>query len=141
MKKILLSIIFTASFATTISAQDNVKIEFLTLETFQQKVQDLQSQTWNYVGDKPCLIDFYASWCGPCRMLSPHLEALAKEFEGKIYIYKIDTQVERQLAQAFNITSIPSLLFCPVGKQPLMLRGYRDKATLEKEINQYLLAQ
>ncbi|MDR2684783.1 MAG: thioredoxin, partial [Prevotellaceae bacterium] len=156
--KTALSIIFLSIFAISSAQQqqtenqaiadeqtesDYGKVTFLTFESFKQKVVALQpgQNEWNYIGDKPCLIDFYASWCGPCRILSPHLDALAKELAGKIYIYKIDTQREKELAQIFNITSIPALLFCPVGKKPVMLRGYRDKAALEKEINQYLLVK
>ncbi|MDR1544528.1 MAG: redoxin domain-containing protein [Prevotellaceae bacterium] len=149
MRKLSL-IIICAVFATVIFAQDNTqqpenygKVTFLTFESFKQKIVPLKEgqNEWNYIGDKPCVIDFYASWCGPCRMLSPHLEKAAKEFAGEIYVYKIDTQQERQLAQIFNVTSIPMLLFCPIGKQPLMQRGYRDFETLKTEINQHLLGK
>jgi thioredoxin len=144
MKKILFSaIIFCVCFALNAQNKtDKHEIEFLTMETFKQKIVNLKAgnNEWNYIGDKPCLIDFYASWCGPCRMLSPHLDEMVKKFEGQIYIYKIDTQKERELASLFHINSIPTLLYVPMGgKQPVLQRGYRNAQQLENEINQYLL--
>ena len=82
---------------------------------------------WKYLGDKPCIIDFYASWCGPCKTIAPILEDLAKEYDGQIYIYKVNTEEEQELAGAFGIRSIPSLLFCPMNGAPQMAQGAMPK--------------
>ncbi len=107
--------------------------EHLTKETFLEKVFNYeQNKEWKYNGDKPCIIDFYADWCGPCRMVAPILEELSKEYEGKLYVYKIDTEAEQELASAFGIKSIPSLLFVPMEGQPQMAMGALPKETFEK---------
>ena len=110
-------------------------MEFLTTETFKQKVFDWdESKEWKYKGDLPCIIDFFANWCGPCKMVAPVLDKLAKEYEGKIHIYKIDTEDQRELAGMFGIQSIPSILFCPMEGQPQMAMGALPKATFESAI-------
>ena len=93
---------------------------------------------WNYLGDKPAIIDFYADWCGPCRAVAPILEELAEEYSGKIYVYKIDTEKEQELAQLFGIRSIPSLLFIPMKGQPQMAQGALPKSELKKAIDEIL---
>jgi len=97
----------------------------LTKQDFLERVMNYEkNQTeWIYEGDKPALIDFYADWCGPCRMAAPVLEELAKEYEGQIHIYKVDTQKERELAAVFGIQSIPAFLFVPKDGQPSMSNG------------------
>ena len=116
-------------------------MEHLTKETFLKKVFNYeQNKEWKYEGDLPCLIDFYADWCGPCKMVAPVLEELSKEYEGKIHIYKVDTEAEQELAGAFGIRSIPSMLFCPMDGQPQMAMGALPKATLKKAIDEVLLA-
>ncbi len=116
-------------------------MEHLTKESFLKKVFNFeQNKDWKYEGDLPCLIDFYADWCGPCKMVAPVLEELAKEYEGKILIYKVDTEAEPELAGAFGIRSIPSLLFCPMDSQPQMAMGALPKSTLKKAIDEVLLA-
>jgi len=118
------------------------KMEHLTKETFQKKVFNYEvNKEWKYEGDLPCLIDFYADWCGPCKMVAPILEELAKEYEGKIHIYKVDTEAQQELAAAFGIRSIPSLLFCPKDGQPQMAQGALPKASMEKAIKELLLAE
>jgi thioredoxin len=115
-------------------------MEHLTKETFLNKVFNYeQNKEWKFEGDKPCLIDFYADWCQPCKMVAPILEELAAEYEGKIDIYKIDTEDQQELAGAFGIRSIPSLLFCPMGEQPQMAQGALPKETLKQVINDVLL--
>jgi len=92
---------------------------------FLSKVWDYEknSEEWKYAGDKPCIIDFYADWCGPCRMVDPILNELAKEYAGKVVFYKINTDKERELAMAFGISSIPTYFFIPVKDKPQIARG------------------
>jgi thioredoxin len=117
-------------------------MEKLTKEAFLEKVFNYeQNKDWKYEGDLPCLIDFYADWCGPCKMVHPVLEELSKEYDGKIKIYQIDTEAEQELAAAFGIRSIPSLLFCPADGQPQMAQGALPKATLKKAIEEILLSK
>ena len=117
-------------------------MEKLTKEAFLEKVFNYeQNKDWKYEGDLPCLIDFYADWCGPCKMVHPILEELSEEYKGKINIYQIDTEAEQELAAAFGIRSIPSLLFCPADGQPQMAQGALPKATLKKAIEDILLSQ
>lgn len=110
-------------------------MENLTNETFKEKVFDYtQGQEWSYKGDKPAIIDFYADWCGPCKMITPILEELNTEYGDNINIYKIDTEKEAELAAVFGIKSIPSLLFIPLGEQPQMAMGALPKETFKKVI-------
>lgn len=115
-------------------------MEHLTKETFLNKVFNYeQNKEWKFEGDKPCVIDFYADWCQPCKIVSPILEELSKEYDGKINIYKIDTEDQQELAAAFGIRSIPSLLFCPKDEQPQMAQGALPKETLKQVIEDVLL--
>lgn len=108
-------------------------IAHLTVETFKQKVFNYEKNTdWKFEGDKPAIIDFYADWCGPCKMLSPIIEELAEEYKGIIDIYKIDTEDQQELASVFGIQSIPSLLFVPVEGIPTMATGALPKETLKE---------
>ncbi|NLI23486.1 MAG: thioredoxin [Bacteroidales bacterium] len=114
-------------------------LEHLTTETFKEKVFNYDvNKEWKFEGDKPCLIDFYADWCGPCRMVAPILEELAKEYDGKLNIYKVDTDKEQELAMVFGIQSIPSLLFVPKDGQPQMAMGALPKETFKKAIKDVL---
>lgn len=114
-------------------------IEFLTKETFKEKVFNWEeNKEWKYEGFVPCLIDFYADWCAPCKMVAPVLEELQKEYGDKLIIYKIDTEKEQELAGMFGIRSIPSLLFVPTEGQPQMAMGALPKATFEKAISDVL---
>ncbi|MDP4290929.1 MAG: thioredoxin [Bacteroidota bacterium] len=116
-------------------------MEHLTKQTFLEKVFNYEiNQEWKYEGKTPCLIDFYADWCGPCKMVAPILEELSKEYEGKINIYKIDTEAELELAGAFGIRSIPSLLFVPMEGKPQMVQGAIPKAQLKQAIDEILLS-
>lgn len=111
----------------------------LTTEAFKEKVFNYEAgQEWKYAGDKPCIIDFYADWCGPCKMIAPILEELSKEYDGKLHIYKVDTEAEGELAGAFGIQSIPSLLFVPMEGQPQMAMGALPKAQLKNAIKDVL---
>ena len=111
----------------------------LTAETFNSKVFDTTKETAVFLGDKPAIVDFTATWCGPCQRLAPILEELANEYKGKVDIYKVDVDKCRDLAQAFNISSIPAMLFIPTEGEPFMLVGLRNKEQLKTEIQKNLL--
>ncbi len=114
--------------------------EQLTKQAFLEKVFDYEkNKDWNFSGELPCIIDFYADWCGPCKMVAPVLEELSNEYEGKINIYKVDTEVEQELAGIFGIRSIPSILFCPKDDKPQMSQGALPKNALVDAINNVLL--
>ena len=113
----------------------------LTKADFLEKVANYeQSPTeWKYLGDKPALIDFYANWCGPCKMVAPILEELAEEYKDDIYIYKINTEEEQELSAVFGIRSIPTLLFVPMGENPQVAHGALPKDALKQAIDSVLL--
>jgi thioredoxin len=113
----------------------------LTKAEFLQKVANYEANPdkWVYLGDKPCIVDFYADWCGPCKMVAPILEELAQEYDGQIYIYKVDTEAEMELASDFGIRSIPTLLFCPMGEAPQIAQGALPKDALKRAIDEVLL--
>ncbi len=115
-------------------------MEHLTSETFKQKVFNYETnKDWKFEGKNPCIIDFYADWCGPCKMVAPVLEELSKEYEGKVDIYKVDTEDQQELAAAFGIRSIPSILFCPMNEQPQMAMGAMPKNSFVQMIDEVLL--
>ncbi len=121
---------------------------YLTKQDFLEKVMNYEKNQseWVYEGDMPALIDFYADWCGPCRKAAPILEELAKEYEGRIHIYKIDTQKEQELASVFGIQSIPAFLFVPQKGRPTMSNGIAQtdeetKAMFKKMIDEILLGE
>ena len=114
-------------------------LEHLTSETFKEKVFNFEmNKEWKFEGDKPCVIDFYADWCNPCKMVAPILEELQTEYEGKLNIYKIDTEDQQELAGMFGIRSIPSILFIPVEGQPQMAQGALPKESFEKAFEEVL---
>jgi thioredoxin 1 len=115
-------------------------MEHLTAETFKQKIFDYENnKEWQFAGQLPCIIDFYADWCGPCKMVAPVLEELSEEYEGKINIYKVNTEEEQELAAVFGIKSIPSLLFCPKDGKPQMAMGALPKESFDEVIKSVLL--
>ena len=114
-------------------------VQTITKQDFLDKVFNFEkSQEWDFAGEVPAIIDFYADWCGPCKALAPLLEDLQKEYDGKINIYKVDTEAEQELAGAFGIRSIPSLLFCPKGEKPQMAQGALPKQQFEELIKDIL---
>lgn len=116
-----------------------IMITHLTKDAFIEKVFDYKNEKeWNFKGEKPALIDFYADWCGPCKMVAPILEELNEEYKGKIDIFKIDTEAEQELASIFGIRSIPSMLFIPAAEKPQMAVGALPKNALEDAIKDVL---
>lgn len=145
MKKILL-LVFWASFINLFSAnvvdeKQTSYVEHLTKAKFLDKIYNYEKNPdkWVYEGDKPAIVDFYATWCGPCKAIAPLLEELAKEYDGKIVIYKIDTDKEKELSAAFGIRSIPTLLFIPMKGDPQVAQGALPKESLKRAIDEFLL--
>ncbi len=127
--------IFSQTTTSNSSSSSVSNIEHLTTNTFKQKIFDYsKSQTWSYKGKLPAIIDFYADWCRPCKIIAPHLEAISKEYKDKLNVYKVNTDKEQELAQVFGIQSIPAVLFIPVNGQPQMLIGAHPKEEYEKQI-------
>jgi thioredoxin len=117
-------------------------MEHLTKQTFLDKVFDYENKKeWDFSGELPCIIDFYADWCAPCKMVAPILEELAEEYKGKVNIYKIDTEAEQELASVFGIRSIPSILFVPKNDKPQMAAGALPKESFVQAINEILLSE
>lgn len=112
----------------------------MTNETFKKMIFNYEvNKDWKFEGSKPAIIDFYADWCPPCRQLSPLVEEIAKEYAGKIDVYKVDTDKETTLAQALGITNLPTLLFIPAKGKPQTTMGALPKESLVKAINEILL--
>lgn len=122
---------------------ENGKVIHLNKADFLTKVYNYEKNPneWIYEGDKPAIVDFYATWCGPCKMIAPLLEEMAKEYDGQIVIYKVDTDKEPELSAAFGIRSIPTLLFIPAEGEPQVAQGAMPKATLKKAIDEFLLGK
>jgi thioredoxin len=113
--------------------------QLLTKKDFLEKIYDYEkNKEWKYEGELPCIIDFYADWCGPCKMVAPILEELSAEFKGKVIIYKVDTEKEQELASVFGISSIPSMLFVPMNEKPQMAVGAQPKEALIKTMEKIL---
>jgi len=116
-------------------------MEHLTVDTFKTKVFNFEdNKEWKFEGNLPCIIDFYADWCGPCKMIAPVLDEIAEEFKEKLNIYKIDTEQEQELAGIFGIKSIPSILFVPISGKPQMAMGAMPKEGFVQAINEILLS-
>lgn len=119
----------------------NTNVQELTTEQFKQKVYDISKDELKYLGNKPAMVDFNATWCGPCKRISPILDELSNEYEGKIVIYKVDVDKNPEVAKAFGISSIPAILYIPMDNEPSMTIGSRDKAKFISEINTILLGK
>lgn len=117
------------------------KLEHLTAQTFKSKVMDYEKnpQQWVFEGDKPAIVDFYADWCKPCRMIAPIMEELAADYDGKIDIYKVDTEAQKELAAVFGIQSLPTVLFIPMQGKPTAQKGAMPKESYKQIIEDFLL--
>ena len=114
-------------------------MEHLTLTTFKSKIMNFDvNKKWKFEGKLPAIIDFYASWCGPCKTISPILEDLATEYKNKINIYKIDIEDQQELSKLFNIRSVPSVLFIPMNGEPQMSHGASSKSKFKEAIESIL---
>jgi len=151
MKKLTFTILFLS--ALTLNACNNTsragdgegnipegEVVHLTAANFKQLVWDYTKnpQEWSYKGDQPCIIDFYADWCRPCKMIAPIMVELSKEYKGKVRIYKINIDEQRELAKLFNVSSIPAVLFVPNKGKPQMAVGAMQKASYVEAIQQVL---
>jgi thioredoxin len=112
----------------------------LTTDKFKKEIFDYTTEKeWKFKGNKPVIIDFYADWCGPCKMVAPILEELAQEYKDNLIIYKVDTEVEQELSSVFRIMSIPSILFIPMEGQPMMQKGALPKHVIKQIIDEELV--
>lgn len=127
----------------TTTIEEGGQVIHLTKAEFLKKVFDYEAnpEEWKYEGDKPAIIDFYADWCGPCKRVAPILERLAKEYDGRIVIYKINTDKEKELSAAFGIRSIPTLLFIPLKEKPQLSQGALPEEAFRKVIDEFLLKE
>jgi len=143
MKKIAISIaiLFTLTIGSYGQNKENTgTVVHLTNEQFKKLVYNYETgKEWKYLGNKPCIIDFYADWCGPCRMMSPRLDEIAREYAGKIIVYKVDTEKERLLSSSLGIQSLPTILFIPQKGAPRGSLGAIPKEALVKAIHEVLL--
>ena len=115
------------------------KVNYITTQQFKDSVFDyVHEKEWNYKGQKPCVIDFYTTWCGPCKRLAPIMDELSEQYAGKVQFFKADTEQERELAYVFQIASIPQVLYIPVKGQPILLKGLYPKEEIIKIIDEHL---
>lgn len=144
MKKTILIAIAILAFGFTASAQEKKeesKVKHLTYNEFLKKVWDFEKNpnTFIYKGELPAVVDFYADWCGPCRRVAPIMEKLAEEYDGKLLVYKVNTDQERGLSAAFQVKSIPMVLFIPLEGQPAMQVGALPEEGYRKVIEEQLI--
>ena len=123
------------------STDGDIKPIYLTTADFKEKIWDYEANPdeWKYKGELPCIIDFYADWCKPCKMVAPIMDDLADHYDGKVIIYKVDTDKEKELASVFQVRSIPSILFAPMEGKPAMQPGAMKKEDYMNIINEYVL--
>jgi thioredoxin len=141
MKMIIIAVLCALGLVSALDAQEKKGVMTLSSKEFKTKVYDISAKNPEYLGSKPAIVDFYASWCGPCRAISPVLEELAKEYGDKIVIYKVDVDASRDIAQAFGIRSIPAVLFIPMKGEAQMTVGGRSKEDFKKQIDTILLGK
>ncbi|MCG2651874.1 thioredoxin [Alloprevotella tannerae] len=120
-----------------------MSVQNLTIADFKKQIMDFEAnpQEWKYLGDKPAIIDFYATWCGPCKATAPVLEKIAEKYDGRINVFKVDVDKEQELAALFGVRSIPSLLFIPMNEKPQMATGAMMQNDFERAIADILLKE
>ena len=120
-----------------------MSVQNLTMADFKKQIMDFEAnpQEWKYLGDKPAIIDFYATWCGPCKDTAPVLEKIAEKYDGRINVFKVDVDKEQELAALFGVRSIPSLLFIPMSEKPQMATGAMMQNDFERAIANILLKE
>jgi len=136
MKKLMICMLLTGA-AMTMQAGG---VKYMTTSEFKTQVFDYTAESeWCYKGDVPCIIDFYTTWCGPCKRLAPIMEELSEKYDGKVLFYKADTERERELAMVFQISSIPQVLYIPTEGKPMLLKGLYPKENIVEIIEEFLL--
>ena len=139
MRKNILIWTLCAFLVSPILADDVV---YLNTDQFRERVFDYKTQReWTYNGQKPCVVDFYTTWCGPCKRLAPIMEELSQTYCDQVSFYKVDTERERELAYVFGISSIPQVLYIPVEGKPMLLKGLYPKEEIVRIIDEYLLKE
>ncbi|MFW5753595.1 MAG: thioredoxin [Marinilabiliaceae bacterium] len=137
----LLMLLGSSATATASGGSSDKESDVITLDkdAFVNQVFDYENNSeWKYKGDKPAIIDFYADWCGPCKKLSPLLEELQSDYNGKIQIYKVDTEKSKELAAAFGIQSLPTIVFVPMNEEPQAVLGFVPKEKLTEMVSNIL---
>ena len=137
MRKAIWIVILCLMTTLAMQAED---VRYLTTAQFNERVFDYRtSKEWKYKGDKPCVIDFYTTWCGPCKRLAPIMDELSQTYCDQVVFYKVDTERERELAYVFGISSIPQVLYIPMEGQPMLLKGLYPKEDIVRIIDEFLL--
>ena len=135
--KAVFAVLFFVSLTLPVVAEDVV---YITAEQFQERIFDYKNEKdWVFKGNKPCVIDFYTTWCGPCKRLAPIMEEMSQKYCEQVLFYKADTERERELAYVFNINSIPQVLYIPMEGKPLLLKGLYPKEEIVRIIDEFLL--
>lgn len=141
--KVCVTALLLLSACSTVNSQNGktMNVKHLTKAEFLKQVANYEAapNEWVFLGDKPAIVDFYATWCGPCRSIAPILEQLADEYRGQIDVYKVDVDKQHELAAAFGVQSIPTLLFIPMKGNPQVMRGALSKQEFVELINRVLL--
>lgn len=139
MRKIILTLLWSFAMTLPTLAEDVV---YLTTEQFKDRIFDYKTEKeWTYKGKKPCVIDFYTTWCGPCKRLAPIMEEMSQKYCDQVVFYKADTERERELAYVFGINSIPQVLYIPTEGKPMLLKGLYPKEEIVKIIDEFLLKE
>ena len=139
MRRLLIIVLVLAGFMLPAAAEDVV---YITTDQFRERIFDYKNnKEWKYNGDKPCVIDFYTTWCGPCKRLAPIMEELSQTYCDQVVFFKADTEREKELAYIFQISSIPQVLYIPVEGKPMLLKGLYPKAEIIRIIDEFLLGK